>query len=97
MVSNILKEIKMQSRTMTSQGNNGFDLEIKQYYMTLNGLEFYVTELPDENGIGEALVVGDFQEIESFSLKVIKASIILFAEKENLMGIMPPDGWYWKK
>lgn len=87
----------MQSRTITPQGNNGFNLEIKQYYMTRNGLEFYVIKLPDENGIGEALVDGDFQEIGSFSLKTIKSSIILFAEKEKLMGVMPPDGWYWKK
>lgn len=80
-------------RTMKS-GN--IKLKVKAWYMLRNGWEFYVTKLPDKNGIGEALVLGDYDEIGSFSAQEIKPYIVssVFEQKE-LMELAPAPGYHW--
>ena len=87
----------MTSCIMTSTGISAFDLDIKKYYMTKNGWQYYVTELPDEDGIGEALVEGVEQEIGSFSIDAIKPYIFLTVEGEELKNILPAQGFVWNE
>tara|TARA_B100002019_G_C21272963_1_gene603482 strand:- start:560 stop:832 length:273 start_codon:yes stop_codon:yes gene_type:complete len=83
------------SQTMTSVGNNSFSLEIKRYYMLRNGWEYFVTELPDEDGIGEALVEGFEQEVGGFSLDEIKPHIMMVVEADKLTDLAPANGFVW--
>tara|TARA_B100000700_G_scaffold178953_1_gene197634 strand:- start:22883 stop:23131 length:249 start_codon:yes stop_codon:yes gene_type:complete len=82
---------------MTSTGISAFDLDIKKYYMTKNGWQYYVTELPDEDGIGEALVEGFEQEVGTFSIDEIKPYILLTAEGEDLKNLLPAQGFVWNE
>lgn len=75
------------------KSNYGSTIAVKQHIILRNGWEYYVTELPDEDGIFFALVYGDETELGSVSLNEIKPYII--ARTNNLAEVMPAPNWTW--
>ena len=82
------------SMTAVNKEDPKFKLNIKYHFITSNFWEFYVTEEPDEDGIGEAFVMGFENEIGSFSMEEVKGSIVSITE--DLGEIMPPEGFFWR-
>ena len=84
------------TRTLVSNQNENHTLTIHQWIILRNGWEYYVTEKPDSDGIGEALVLGFENEIGSFSLDEIKPYVLSSAVANELLDLAPPDGWHWQ-
>ena len=79
-------------RIMTKNGN---ELKVYAHIVLKNMWEYYVTVLPDANGIGEALVMGVETELGSYSVDEIKPYVI--SKITNLEEILPAEGWQWKE
>lgn len=85
----------IMSRTLVNNNSQDFKLNVHSWFILRNGWEYYVTELPDEDGIGEALVLGFEDEIGSFSMDEIKPYIVASAKDEDLFEVAPANGWRW--
>tara|TARA_B100000131_G_scaffold192095_1_gene184639 strand:+ start:203 stop:457 length:255 start_codon:yes stop_codon:yes gene_type:complete len=72
---------------------DGNTLDVVAHVMMRNMWEYYITELPNENGIGWALVCGDVVEYGSIAQADIDAYGISYTT--NLDELMPPVGWAW--
>ena len=77
-------------RTM-KRGNT--KLNIVKHVILRNFYEYFITELPDANGIGMAYVVGDYDEYGT----VAQYDIDKFGltSTEELDEIAPAPGWDW--
>ena len=74
-----------------TQGNS--TLNVVAHVILRNMWEYYITELPDENGIGLALVMGDVVEYGSIAQADIDAYGMSYTTQ--LDDLMPPVGWAW--
>ena len=77
-------------RQITRDGNT---LDVVAHVILRNMWEYYITELPDENGIGWALVCGDVVEYGSIAQADIDGHAISYTTQ--LDDLMPPVGWAW--
>jgi len=73
------------------QGNA--KLNVVAHVMLSNMWEYYITELPDTDGIGWALVVGDATEYGSIAQYDIDTHGI--STTMQLDELLPPPGWHW--
>ena len=73
--------------------NGTITLDVVGHAMTKNAWEFYITEAPNDEGIGYALVCGDAVEIGSFDWNEIEPHLWTYTTK--LEELMPPIGWQW--
>ena len=67
-------------------------LDVVAHVILSNMWEYYITELPDADGIAWALVVGDYTEMGSVSMDEIAPYIV--SRTANL-DIMPAPEWSW--
>ena len=79
--------------TMRPITRNDQRLNVVAHVMFSNMWEYYITELPDENGIGWALVCGDVVEYGSIAQSDIDDYAISYTTQ--LDDLMPPIGWAW--
>lgn len=79
-------------RVMTK---NGSELKVYAHFIVRNMWEYYVTKLPDKEGIGEALVMGFETEHGTYSKDEVAPYVI--CHTENLEEVMPAIGWSWKE
>ena len=68
-------------------------LNVVAHVILRNMWEYYITELPDENGIGWALVMGDVVEYGSIAQADIDAYGLSYTTQ--LDDLMAPVGWAW--
>ena len=80
-----------------TQGNS--TLNVVAHVILRNMWEYYITELPDDTGIGCALVMGDAVEYGSIAQADIDAYGISYTTKlddtDRMFPLMPPIGWEW--
>ena len=80
-----------------TQGNS--TLNVVAHVILRNMWEYYITELPDDTGIGWALVMGDTVEYGSIAQADIDAYGISYTTKlddtDRMFPLMPPIGWEW--
>ena len=80
-----------------TQGNS--TLNVVAHVILRNMWEYYSTELPDDTGIGWALVMGDAVEYGSIAQADIDAYGISYTTKlddtDRMFPLMPPIGWEW--
>lgn len=80
-------------RTLQSRKHPSIKFKVIKHIMTSNFWEFYVTDLPNEEGIGNALVQGVEIEWGSFDYNEIKPYII--SETDMIDEITPCIGYDW--
>ena len=68
-------------------------LNVVAHAILSNMWEYYITELPDADGIGWALVVGDYTEYGSVAQCDIDTYGISYTT--DLGELMPPPEWKW--
>ena len=68
-------------------------LNVVAHVMLSNMWEYYITELPDADGIGWALVVGDATEYGSVAQYDIDKHGI--STTTQLGELLPPPDWAW--
>jgi len=68
--------------------------KVVKHIITKNYWEYYVTDLPDADGIGNALVLGFETEWGSFDYNEMKPYII--SETTNLDDLLPALGHIWE-
>ena len=73
------------------------ELKIYAHFIIKNMWEYYVTELPGTNGIGEALVMGYEIELGSYFKEEVAPYVICYTENLRKEEVMPAEGWYWKE
>lgn len=73
--------------------NGTTTLNVVAHAMLKNFWEFYITETPDDTGVGWALVCGDEVELGTFDWNEIKPFLQTYTTK--LEELMPPIGWQW--
>ena len=74
--------------------NGSTELEVVEHVMLQNMWEYYVTEMPDESGIGWALVVGDVTEYGTIDQQAIDN--YSSSRTNKLDDLLPAPNWYWK-
>ena len=73
--------------------NGHTTLNVVAHVMMCNMWEYYITESPDANGIGWALVCGDVVEYGSISQDDIDNYSMSYTTQLN--DLLPPIGWQW--
>ena len=80
----------------------GVQVRVLAWAMVKNGWEYYITELPDEDGYGFAYVQGFESEFGSFSLDEIKPYLVMYKEASELSAdpesdkyLAAPQGGRW--
>ena len=73
--------------------NGHTTLNVVAHVMMCNMWEYYITESPDANGIGWALVCGDVVEYGSISQHDIDNYGIHYTT--DLTDLLPPPQWEW--
>lgn len=81
---------------------DGIPVNVLAWAIARNGWEYYVTEMPDEDGIGFAYVQGFEDEFGTFSIQELKPHLIMFKVVEDLSNdpesdayLAPPLGGRW--
>lgn len=79
---------------------NGTVHNIFGFIMLKNAWQVFITELPDEDGIGFAYVCGFESEFGSFSMDEYKGHILsqligIDTDPESERYVMPPPGGEW--
>tara|TARA_Y100000590_G_scaffold331907_1_gene377257 strand:+ start:3027 stop:3269 length:243 start_codon:yes stop_codon:yes gene_type:complete len=69
-------------------------LNVVAHVMLRNFWEYYITELPDETGIGMALVMGHCTEYGTIAQDDIENYAISYTTQ--LDDVMPADGYSWE-
>lgn len=84
--------------------STGVIFNIVGFFMTSNNFEFFVTEKPDEDGIGWAIVAGNVTEYGTYSATEVSPYITVEAwddeisdDEESDSYIAPPPGYKWVK
>ena len=70
------------------------ELEVVEHVILQNMWEYFVTEKPDEHGVGWALVVGDAVEYGTVAEYDIRKYGI--SRTTDLTELMPAPNWSWK-
>lgn len=85
-----------------AKNNYDVNVEVKMWFMLTNRWEYYVTEMPDEEGYGFCYTQGFDSEFGSFSAEEVRPHIIasVFAEgistdPESNAYLAPPEGGRW--
>lgn len=73
------------------QGNA--KLNVVAHVILSNMWEYFITELPGDDGVGWALVVGDATEYGTVTQYDIDTHGI--STTTQLGDLLPPPGWYW--
>jgi len=68
-------------------------IDIQRHIILTNFWEYYVIELPDDDGRGFALVLGNEDEMGTFLMDEIKPHIL--SDTVNLTEVSPAVGWAW--
>lgn len=90
------------SQSHLAKTDNGIEINVLAWVMTTNGWEYYITEMPDKDGIGYAYVQGFENEFGTFSMDEIKPYMKLYKTADTFSTnvndtnyIAPPEGGYW--
>ena len=73
--------------------SHGTTIIVIEHLMLRNGWEYYLIEDFDSDGIGFALVYGDFTEMGSVSLDEMRPYIV--SRTKNLDELAPCEDWQW--
>ena len=78
---------------MRKMVNGNMKLEVKAHAILKNMWEYYITELPDSNGVGMALVMGDCTEYGTITQHDIDNHGISYTT--DLQDVLPAAGYNW--
>jgi hypothetical protein len=83
--------------------HDGSRLAIKGFMMTDDLREFFVLTSPDEQGIGEAFVMAQFDEFGTFCMAELTPFLIINMAANNMSTdphshhyVKPPNGYHWE-
>ena len=68
-------------------------LKVVKHVILRNFWEYFITEKPDETGVGMAYVVGDYDEYGTFAQYDVDKHGI--SETVELDELLPAPGWEW--
>jgi hypothetical protein len=68
-------------------------LKVVKHVILRNFWEYFITEMPNESGVGMAYVVGDYDEYGTFAQYDVDKHGI--SSTEELSELMPAPGWEW--
>ena len=78
---------------MTKMINGDMKLEVQAHVILKNMWEYYITELPGEDGVGMALVMGDYTEYGTIAKQDIDNHGISYTT--DLSDVLPAAGYSW--
>jgi hypothetical protein len=85
--------IHRDAHTMRQIRRGNATLNVVAHVILSNMWEYYITELPDANGVGWALVVGDYTEYGTVTQYDIDKHGI--STTTQLGELLPPPEWAW--
>lgn len=78
---------------MRQMAKGNMKLNVVAHAILRNMWEYYITELPDTNGVGWALVMGDYTEYGTITQYDIDEYGISYTTQ--LDDVMPAEGYEW--